>query len=228
VAKNREKRHRISRKAVEERREQVLELRLAGLSPANIAQELGKSDVFKHTTVDTVWNDLNALRKRAELEWVEPGPIIKEAYQNSRDSTALLAKAAHRRFKQIGDQIAQTQERIARVDEDLESPEPHKDREELISRRHALIELASQLRGEARKETRLIISINQTQTGMPGKLGLVLRRKEVGPDDGDTSNEWLKDVIDNEPDRDKKFELLRAMKLLANSSRQVAPAGRMN
>ena len=181
MAKNRKKRHRISTRAVEERRQRVLELRLAGLSPANIAQELGKSDVFKHTSVDTIWNDLNTLRKRTKLEWVEPEPIIKEAYQNSRDSTALLAKAAHRRFKQIGDQIARTQELIAKVDEALESPEPHQDREELISRRHEEIELASQLRGEARKETRLIISINQTQTGMPGKLGLVLHRKEVEP-----------------------------------------------
>jgi len=215
VTKNRKKRQRISRKAVEQRRQQVLELRLAGLSPANIAQELGKSDVFKHTTVDTVWNDLNALRKRAELEWVEPGPIIKEAYQKSRDSTALLAKAAHRRFKGIGDQIARTQERIARVDQDLESPEPHQDREELISRRHELIELASQLRGEARKETRLILSINQTQTRMPGKLGLVLRSKEVGPDDGNISRQELIDVINNEPDPDRKKQLIQALSLLA-------------
>lgn len=181
MAKNRKKRHRIWTKAVEERRQQVLELRLAGLSPANIVQELGKSDVFKHTTVDTVWNDLKALRKRAILERVEPRRIMREAYQKSRNSTALLAKAAHLRFKEIGDQIARTQELIAKVDEDLESPEPHQDREELISRRHEEIELASQLRGEARKETRLIISINKTQTGMPGKLGLVLHRKEVEP-----------------------------------------------
>jgi len=183
VAKNRKKRHRISRKAVEQRRQQVLELRLAGLSPANIAQELRKADIFKHTTVDTVWNDLNALRKRANLERVEPGRIMRETYQKSRDSTALLAKAAHRRFKEIGDQIARTQELIAKVNQALESPEPHQDWEELISRRHELIELASQLRGEARKETRLIISINQTRTGMPRKLGLVLDREKVRPYD---------------------------------------------
>jgi len=213
VAKNTKKRHRLSGKAVEQRRQQVLELRLAGLSPANIAEELRNADVFRHTTVDTVWNDLKALGKRAELEWVEPGPIIKDAYQNSRDSTALLAKAAHRRFKAIGDQIAQTQERIARVDQDLESPEPHQDPEELISRRHELIELASQLRGEARKETRLIISINKTQTGMPGKLGLVLRRKEIGPDDGSISHEKLMAIINNVPP-DRQEQLIRALELI--------------
>lgn len=180
MAKNTKKRHRLSGKAVEQRRQQVLELRLAGLSPANIAEELRKSDVFQHTTVDTVWNDLNALRKRIELEPVERARIVREAYQNSRDSTALLAKAAHRRFKQLGDQIAQTRELIAKVNQAIQSPEPHQDRDELISRRHELIELASQLRGEARKETRLIISINQTRTGMPGKLGLALDSKEVG------------------------------------------------
>jgi len=179
VAKNRKKRHRLSGQAVEERRHQVLELSLAGLSPANIAEELRNADLFKHTTVDTVWNDLKALRKRAELEPVERGHIVREAYQKSRDSTALLAKAAHRRFKEIGDQIARTQEHLARVDAAMESPEPRQDRDELISRRHELIELASQLRGEARKETRLIISINQTRTAMPRKLGLDLDRKDV-------------------------------------------------
>lgn len=219
MAKNRKKRHRISRKAVEERRERVLELRLAGLSPATIAQELHNAEVFKHTTVDTVWNDLNALRKRAELEPVEPEPIVKEAYQKSRDSTALLAKAAHRRFKETTDQIARTLELIAKVDEALESPEPHQDWEELISRRHELIELARQLRDEARKETRLIISINQTRTGMPGKLGLVLDWKEVGPSDGDISTQKLKDMIENEPDPDRQKELLEAMKLIGNHLR---------
>ncbi len=216
MAKIRNNRHRISRKALEERRERVLELRLAGLSPATIAQELHKADIFKHTTVDTVWNDLNALRKRAELEPVELEPIVKEAYQKSRDSTALLAKAAHRRFKEITDQIARTQELIAKVDEALESPEPHEDWEELVSRRHELIELARQLRDEARKETRLIISINQTRTGMPGKLGVVLESKDVGPNDEHITTQKLKDMFKNEPDPDKQRELLDALELITN------------
>lgn len=215
MAKNRKKRHRISRKAVEERRQRVLELRLAGLSPVNIAQELRKADLFKHTTADTVTNDLKALRKRAELERVEPRPIMRDAYQKSRDSTALLAKAAHLRFKQTGDQIARTQELIAKVDEAIESPEPHQDLEALISRRHELIELASQRRDEARKETRLILSINQTRTGMPGKLGLVLDREELGAYGGDRYKQEFIDMIKNEPDPDRKEQLIRAMELFA-------------
>lgn len=214
MAKNTKKRRRISRKAVEERRQQVLELRLAGLSPANIAQELRKADVFKHTTVDTVTNDLKALRKSDELERVEPRPIMREAYQKSRDSTALLAKAAHLGFKQLGDQITQTQELIAKVNQAIESPEPHQDWEELISRRHELIELASQLRDEARKETRLIISVNQTRAGMPRKLGLVLDREELGAYGGDTLRQQMIDRIENAPDSDTRRQLIKAVELL--------------
>lgn len=179
MAKNRKKRHRLSGQAVEQRRQQVLELRLAGLSPGSIAQELRKAAIFTHTTVDCVWNDLKFLRRNAELEPFSRGRILKEAYQKCRDSTALLAREAHRRFKEIGEQITQTQELIAKVNQAIESPEPHHDWEELISRRNELVELASQLRGEARKETRLIISINQTRTAMPGKLGLLVKCSEV-------------------------------------------------
>jgi len=118
----RKKRNHMSRRAVSQRRERVLELRLGGLSPANIAEELRKEEPFKHTTEDTVWSDIRALKKRAKLEEVGPESIVNETLQKLRDSYKVISKPAHRRLEEINQRIARVQEEIADVDEQLRDP----------------------------------------------------------------------------------------------------------
>lgn len=210
----RKRRHRISRRAVEQRRDRVRELRLAGLSPANIAEELRKEELFKHTTEDMVWNDIKALEKRAELEEIAPESIVKEIVQKCRDSYNVISKAAHQRFKEINDRIAGVQELIAEVDELLQDPQQSvNSRGQLITQYDRLISLASKLRKEARAETRIILSINKTMIDLPRKLGLLSERKEVG--EYDDMAETIIKAAQDEPDRERRKKIIEAVELLA-------------
>jgi len=202
----------MSRRAVEERRHRVLELRLAGLSPANIAEELRKEEPFKHTTQDTVWNDIGALEKRARLEEIESEPIVKDMFQKLRDSHSVISKPAHRRLVEVSDRIVRVQELIADVDEQLRDPgQPLNRRGELVYRRDRLVRLASKLRREARDETRVIISINRTLADMPRKLGLIIDKAQIGFHD--QTKEAMIEAIKNAPTPEKRKELIRAAEL---------------
>lgn len=210
----RKKRNHISRRAVEERRDRVLELRLAGLTPADIAEVLRKEELFKHTTQDTVWNDIKAVKKRAELEEIESEPIVKAIFQKSRDSNNVIGQAAHMSLKEINHRIAQVQEQIADVVEQLQDPlQPLNSRGQLIIQHDRLVSLAGKLRAQARDETRVIISINKTLTDMPRKLGLIYEKKEVGVHD--ITKEKMIQAIKNEKDPERKEELIRAAELFA-------------
>jgi len=202
----------MSRRAVEERRGRVLELRLGGLSPANIAEELRKEEAFKHTTENTVWSDIKALKKRAKLEEVGPESIVNETLQKLRDSYSVISKPAHRRLKEVSDGIVRVQELIAEVDELLQDPEQSvNSRGELIIQHEVLVSLAGKLRAQARDETRVIISINRTLTDMPKKLGLIYEKKEVGVHD--ITKEKMIEAIKNAPSSERRRELIRAAEL---------------
>jgi len=120
MAKNEKvKRKYVSKRAVEWRRKRVLELRLAGFSPAAIAAELRKEKGFEHMTDRHVWSDIYALEKRGELAEIEGEVIVKEILQSCRDSIYVVSRAAHRRLEEINRQIARVQEEIADVDRQL-------------------------------------------------------------------------------------------------------------
>lgn len=207
------KRTRVSRRAVQWRRERVLELRLAGLSPANIAEKLRKEGQFKHTTGDTVLNDIKALEERSKLERIEPEAIVKEIFQTSRDSMTVVSKAAHRRFMEISEEIGRVQEMIAEVDRLLQEPtQSANSRGQLMAEHDRLVSRASKLRRQARDETRVIVSMNKTLMNMPKKLGLILEREDVGL--YDDMKETMIEAIKNEPDPDRRKELIEAAELL--------------
>jgi|GEM_PF-1158584 len=204
----------ISNKVVEWRRKRVLELRLAGFSPAAIAAELRKEKMFEHTTEHHVWSDIYALEKRAELAEIEGEVIVREIFQSCRDSIYVVSRAGHRRLEEINQRIARVQEEIADVDEQLRDPgQPLNRRGELVYRRDRLVRLASKLRREARDETRVILSINRTLLNMPKKLGLIYEKKEVGVQD--ISKERMIEVIKNEKDPERKEKLIQAIELFA-------------
>ena len=208
----RKKRKQMSRRAVEERRGRVLELRLGGLSPADIAEELRKEEPFKHTTEDTVWSDIKALKKRAKLEEVGPESIVNETLQKLRDSHSVISKPAHRRLEEINQRIARVQEEIADVVEQLRDPgQPLNRRGELIIKCDRLVSLAGKLRAQARDETRVILSINRTLADMPRKLGLIYDKTEVGVHD--RTKEAMIEAIKNAPTPEKRRELIRAAEL---------------
>jgi len=209
------KRHRISRRAVQQRRQRVVELRLAGLSPANIAEELRKKEVFKHTTEDTVWNDIKALNKRAKQERIESEAIAKDIYQKLRVSNNVVSEAAHRRLNEVSGGIVRVQELIAEVDELLQDPEQSvNSRGQLMAQYDQLVSLASKLRREARAEMELILSINETMIRIPRNLGLLSERKEV--DEYDDAAETIAKAIEDAPDPERKKEIIKAAKTLAD------------
>ena len=211
----RKKRHRISRGAVKQRRDRVLELRLAGLSAANIAEELRKKEVFKHTTEDTVWNDIKALKKMAKLEEIEYQPKVKEVFWRSYHSYCAIHTAALRTFKEIDDRIARVQEAMAEIDEHFGDPQLSVDSVvQLITQYDNLLSLAGKLRKQERDQTRVIMSIDQTLLDMPRKLGLVLERREVGADDAVV--ETIAKAVEDEPDLERKKEIIKAAKTLAD------------
>lgn len=208
----RKKRNRTSRRAVSQRRGRVLELRLGGLSPADIAEELRKEEPFKHTTEDTVWNDVKALKKRATLEEVGPESIVNETLQKLRDSHSVISQPAHRRLKEVSDRIVRVQELIAEVDEQLQAPDqPLNSRGELIIQHEVLVSLAGKLRAQARDETRVILSINRTLADVPKKLGLIPDRTEIGVKDA--TKQMMIEAMKNAPTPEKRRELIRAAEL---------------
>ena len=202
----------ISKKVVEWRRKRVLELRLAGLSPAAIAAELRKEKMFEHTTEHHVWSDIYALEKGAKLDEIEGEVIVREIFQSCRDSIYVVSRPGHRRLEEINQRIARVQEEIADVDEQLRDPgQPLNRRGELIYQRDRLVRLASKLRSEARAETRVIISINRTLADVPKKLGLIIDKAQVGYRD-ETMEAMLK-AIENAPTSEARKELIRALEL---------------
>jgi len=206
----------ISRRAVEERRGRVLELRLGGLSPANIAEELRKEGPFKHTTQDTVRNDIKTLMKRSKLEEIESEPIVKDMFQKCRDSISVISRTAHRRLREVSDGIARVQELIADVDEQLRDPgQPLNRRGELVYRRDRLVRLASKLRRDARDETRVIISINRTLLSTPKKLGLIIDKAQIGFHD--QTKEAMIEAIENAPTPEARKELIKAAELFGRA-----------
>jgi len=212
----RKKRNYLSRDAVKQRRDRVLELRLAGLSPSAIAGELGKEDVFKHTTVATIRNDIKALKKSAKLEEIESEPIVKDMFQKLRDSHNVISKPAHRRLVEINAQIARVQGQIADVVEQLQDPDqPLNSRGELMIQHEVLVSLAGKLRAQARDETRVILSINRTLADMPKKLGLIYDKTEVGVHD--QTKEAMIEAIENAPTPEARKELIRAAELFGRA-----------
>jgi len=212
----RKKRNHMSRRAVEERRGRVLELRLGGLSRADIAEELRKEEPFKHTTEDTVRSDIGALEKRARLEEIESEPIVKGMFQKLRDSHSVISKPAHRRFVEINAQIARVQGQIADVVEQLQAPDQSvNSRAALIIQCDRLVSLGSKLRAQARDETRVIISINRTLTDMPKKLGLIIDKAQIGFHD--QTKEAMIEAIKNAPTPEARKELIRAAELFGRA-----------
>jgi len=206
----------ISKKVVEWRRKRVLELRLAGLSPAAIAAELRKEKMFEHTTEHHVWSDIYALEKRAKLDEIEGEVIVREIFQSCRDSIYVVSRAGHRRLEEINQRIARVQEEIADVDEQLRDPgQPLNRRGELIIECDRLVSLAGKLRAQARDETRVILSINRTLADMPRKLGLIYDKTEIGFHD--QTKEAMIEAIENAPTPEARKELIKAAELFGRA-----------
>ena len=209
------KRHGISRRAAQQRRQRVVELRLAGLSPANIAEELRKKEAFKHTTQDTVRNDIKALKKMAKLEEIEYQPKVKEVFWRSYHSYRAIHRAAHRTFKEIDDRIARGQEAMADIDEHFGDPQLSVDSiVQLITQYDNLLSFSRKLRKQERDQARAIMSINQTLLDLPRKVGLVLERREVG--EYDDVAETIAKAVEDAPDLERKKEIIKAAKTLAD------------
>jgi len=212
----RKKRNQMSRRAVEERRHRVLELRLAGLSASAIAEELRKEEPFKHTTQDTVRNDIKTLMKRSKLEEIESEPIVKDMFQKCRDSISVISRTAHRRLVEINAQIARVQGQIADVVEQLQDPDqPLNSRGELIIQCDRLVSLAGRLRAQAREETRVILSINRTLLSTPKKLGLIIDKAQIGFHD--QTKEAMIEAIENAPTPEARKELIKAAELFGRA-----------
>jgi len=211
----RKKRNYLSRDAVKQRRDRVLELRLAGLSPSAIAGELGKEDVFKHTTVATIRNDIRALKKSAKLAEIEYQPMVKEILRSSVDSYYAILRPTHRRFLETSDGFDRLQELLAEIDEQLGDPElSHNRAVELITQYERLLSLAPKIAKQARDQTRVTLSIIRALIDMPGKLGLVLESKEVGAHQA--AREAMRKAIEDERDPERKKRLIEAEERLAD------------
>lgn len=206
---------RTGRKAVGQRRGRVLELRLAGYSFSQIVEKLQKEPQFKHTTDITVTNDYNWLNKHAREELVEPDTIIRDVYQDVRNSNRVIVKDSHKKLEEINEEIRDVQCEIEVVENELSFvPQSDQERREgLEGERKNLHKLLVQLRSELRDEKRLAVLVGESYADLPKKLGIVSEKHEVGVTDVTTQK--LMKAIEDEPDPTKQKELIHAFETIA-------------
>jgi len=203
-------RYHLTKADLEQRRNRVFELRLAGFGPAAIADELRKIPEFANTGPDTVWNDIRWWEKRGELVQIDPETITRGTYLDAQAALLVQGQHASRRFLVYNDEFDVLAVELKTLTE--EYPDAAKKRKTAITKRRTAVngELAG-LQNRVIREARLILSIVESLTDIPKKLGLIPDRTEVGVHD--ITKEKMIEAIENAPTSEKRKELIRAAEL---------------
>lgn len=208
------RRYHLTRAALQQRRARVLEMRLAGIPPFTIAEELRKIPMFAGTKPGTVWNDITWWERQGQVTSVAPEVITPDIYFNARLAINIQAEKASRRFLVFQDQFDELAAELRVISEEYLTADG--DRREAITARKETIDgdLAG-LQTKAIRETRLILSIIETLTDIPKKLGLIIDKAQVGF--YDETKQAMIEAIKNAPTAEARKELIRAAELFGRA-----------
>jgi len=205
-----QKRYHITKPALQQRRARVLEMHLAGIPPFVIARELRKTPVFENTKPGTVWNDISWWERQGEVVSVVPEVVTPDIYFDARIAIGVQARKTSGRFLIFQDQFDELVRELEALDEELLGADEER-RTEIVDRRQVIAGDMGTLQVKITREARLILSIVETLTDIPRKLGLIIDRKEVGVYG---TSEVVRKAIEKVKDARKHEEAIRALELV--------------
>jgi len=183
-------------------------MRLAGISPTTIAEDLCKDPVFSRTTPKTVWNDILWWERQGQITTLDPEEVTPDIYFDARRTIDVQKMKAYKRFLVFHDQFDELSAELRTIGEE----DADEDRRPTIEERQEAIkgELAT-LQRQIVRETDLILSIAETLTDIPKKLGLIIDRKELGVYG---TSEVIMKAIEKENDAKKQKEAIKAFEII--------------
>jgi len=208
--KNKIRRYHVTKPALRRRRARVLEMHLAGIPPSAIAEELRKTPTFAGTNRTTVWNDIVWWEKQGEIVSVVPEVVTPDIYFDARAAIGIQARKASRRFLVFQDRFDGLVAELEAIDEEHRDADEER-RTEIAERREAVEGELGTLQIKIARETRIILSIVETLTDIPRKLGLIIDKAQIGYRD-ETMEAMLK-AIEDAPTSEARKELIRALEL---------------